>query len=237
MHEKIFKQLIIGNGEVGQSLYQYLLLQKQNVQIRDKENNSKLQHYDIIHICYGYSTEFVQHSKEYIKQYSPTYTIAHSTVPIGTCKQINAIHSPVRGIHPHLAKSIETFVKYFGGMQIDKELTQWIEATFDNYHIVNDSNVTEALKLWSTTQYGLMILLEKEIHAFCKNHNLPFDIIYSDSNETYNEGYEKLGFPQYTKPILKEHPGKIGGHCVIQNCELLNSYITKLIIEQNKKLN
>ena len=229
-------QLVIGNGQIGSSLLKFLQTKKQEVDVRDLATSGTQEQYDILHICYGYSDEFIDITKQYSARYNPDYLIVHSTVPIGTCKQINAIHSPVRGIHPHLAKSIETFVKYFGGMQIDKELTRWIESTFDNYHIVNDSNITEALKLWSTTQYGLMILLEKEMHEFCKNHNLPFDIIYSDSNKTYNEGYEKLGFPQYTKPILKEHPGKIGGHCVIQNCELLNSYIAKLIIEQNKKL-
>ena len=62
-----------------------------------------------------------------------------------------------------------------------------------------------------------------------------FDLIYTHANESYNKGYEKLGHPEYKKYILKHVDGKIGGHCVLQNCPFLDSWISSLIQEENDK--
>lgn len=247
----VFTQLIIGNGEVGSSLYKYLRKKQDSVFdvviddkiqsyssvfIRDRQDNNHILQYDMLHICYGYSKTFVSDTKKYIKMYSPRYIIIHSSLPIGTTRKINknAIHSPIRGIHPHIEKSIGVFVKYFGG-KVDDILKEWINSTFINNHIVDKPEITEALKLWSTTTYGVSIMLEKEIYRYCKKHKLPFDVIYTMSTESYNKGYTELGCPQYVRPILKNMPGKIGGHCVIQNCKLLDSPIAKKIIRENSK--
>lgn len=82
---------------------------------------------------------------------------------------------------------------------------------------------TEALKLWDTTQYGIMIVLEKEIYAYCKRHNLPFELVYKHANKSYNEGYTKLGKPEVVRPYLDQHDGPIGGHCVMPNAAILKN--------------
>lgn len=244
----MLNHLIIGQGQVGTSLCKYLVSKKQSVQTRDKTVRSckactnscvvctKIDEdkCDILHICYGYSNNFIKYSKEYIKQYKPKYVIIHSTVPVGTSKKLKAVHSPIRGIHPHLEKSIGIFTKFFGG-KIDDTLEKWIELTFNRSVIIPNSNVTEAVKIWSTTQYGLSIILEKEIHKYCKKHKLPFDIIYTLANQTYNDGYEELGYSQFNRPVLEHIPGKIGGHCIIPNCKLLNNDISKIILKENNK--
>lgn len=92
------------------------------------------------------------------------------------------------------------------------------------------------MKLYCTTLYGLNIIAEKEMWDFCKKHKLDFDIVYTDCNITYNEGYKKLGLSKFSKYVLEHKDGKIGGHCVIPNCELLNTDIAKFIVKQNKKL-
>jgi hypothetical protein len=84
-----------------------------------------------------------------------------------------------------------------------------------------NARTTEALKLWSTTQYGRMIMLEKEIYEWCQENDVDFDAVYTQHNQDYNEAYLKLGRPDVVRPWLKHIPGPIGGHCVLPNAKLL----------------
>ena len=60
----------------------------------------------------------------------------------------------------------------------------------------------------------------------CDEHNLDFMEVMTKYNNTYNEGYTKLGKLNVVRPVL--YPtDKIGGHCVIPNAKLLPR--TKLI--------
>ncbi len=93
---------------------------------------------------------------------------------------------------------------------------------------------SEALKLWDTTQYGWMIVLNKEIKKWCDENGLDFEVIYTEANKSYNEGYQKLGRPEVMRPYLKYMSGKVGGHCIVPNCRLLNSEIAKFILKKNR---
>ena len=211
--------LVIGLGEIGTALTK--ILKCDGI---DRDTKAEHKTYKYIHICFPYSENFVEYVRQYQELYSPKLTIIHSTVPVGTSRQCNAVHSPVRGIHPYLEDGIRTFVKYFGGKDayeaslIFSELGIKIGLTFN-------SENTEAMKLWDTTIYGVNILLEKEIYEYCKINGLDFDFVYTNANKTYNDGYEKLGFPQFKKYILKHIEGKIGGHCILPNIELLKSKV------------
>jgi hypothetical protein len=74
-----------------------------------------------------------------------------------------------------------------------------------------------------------MILLNKEIRDYCNKHGVDFNIVYTEFNRTYNEGYEELGRKEVARPYLKYVDGKIGGHCVYQNSKLLDSKTAKAI--------
>ena len=66
-------------------------------------------------------------------------------------------------------------------------------------------------------------MLKKKL---CDEYNLDFMEVMTKYNNTYNEGYTKLGKPNVVRPVL--YPtDKIGGHCVIPNAKLLPR--TKLI--------
>jgi hypothetical protein len=227
------KSLIIGNGEIGQSLYSVLKEKYEETFIRDTED-LKLDNVEVLHICFPYSKKFIDYVKKYQKEYNPKYTIIHSTVPIGTSAKCNAFHSPVRGVHPHLEESLKCFVKYLA--PVSENLKQYFEVAGIQIKMVEKSETTEAAKLYCTTIYGLNIIAEKECYNFCKNYGLDYDIVYQDMNETYNQGYDKLGFPQYKKYVLKHMDGGIGQHCILPNCDLLQTPIAKFIQEQNKQL-
>lgn len=193
--------------------------------------------YKILHICFPCKDqdEFIRQVKLYQERFNPKFTVIHSTVPIGTSRLVGAIHSPCRGVHPHLEESLQTFVKFFGG-RYSSDVAQAFMDKRIPIKWVTEPEVTEALKLWDTTIYGWNIMLEKEIHRFCQKNGVDFDIVYRLANETYNIGYREIGNPEYTKFILKETPGKIGGHCIVPNLDLLNSPIAEILKNYNADL-
>lgn len=224
------KNLVIGLGEVGTAIQS--ILKCDGI---DSEDKSGLK-YDLIHICFPYTESFVDSVKSYADYYEAKYVVVHSTVPIGTCDEHGWTHSPVRGVHPNLEQGIRTFVKYFGGKDslevVAPFVKRGIKCTPTKY-----AKTTEALKLWDTTQYGALIMLQKEIHDFCEENDLDFDLVYIDANQTYNDGYTKLKMPHVVRPFLKHMEGPIGGHCVLQNCKLLeNAATAERILRVNTRL-
>jgi len=224
--------LIIGNGEVGKSLYN-VLKRFHQVCIQDKEIK-----YDwvceVLHICFPYDSEFVNSVKAYTVIYRPKYVVIHSTVPLGVSDKCGAYHSPIRGQHPNMEKGIKTFVKYLAPKSL--YLKKYFEKCGIKVRLVGSTTTTEALKLWDTTQYADFIRLEKIIYKFCEENNVDFKVVYQEANKTYNEGYSKLGLKNVIRPILTHYLGKIGGHCLIPNCQILNDKLAKNIINFNKKL-
>ena len=231
--EKNKKHLIIGSGEVGRSLFNVLKLHY-DVFLRDK-NDDLSGKFDVIHICYPYNKNFTKISKSYILKYKPDLIIIHSTVPVGITKKISltAVHSPIRGLHPNLEKGIKTFVKYFGGKKAKEAAKIFSNMGIKTQHFAK-SETTELLKILDTTYYGWNIIFAKEVKRICDKLKLNFDDVYTIANKDYNNGYIKLGKSNVVRPVLKPIPGKIGGHCVVQNCDLLNDWITKIIKERNK---
>lgn len=178
--------------------------------------------YGVVHICFPYANNFEEMVEKYQRRFKPSITIIHSSVPIGTSDKLDAVHSPIRGVHPHLEKGIRTFVKYFGGLKAH-EAAQIFKDAGIKTRVVREAKTTEAAKLWDTTQYGVMILLEKEIHKFCRDNGLDFEIVYAEFNETYNLGYASLDMLHVVRPALMHKEGPIGGHCILQNAALLDA--------------
>jgi len=203
------KSLIIGAGEVGKGLHKVI-----GGKIMDREMVKG--QFDIIHICFPYSKDFTLQVTKYQLQYKPKLTVIHSTVPVGTSKKLGAIHSPIRGVHPNLAKGIKTFVKYVGGVGAEM-VAKIFKDKGMKVRVVKDSNTTEALKLLDTFQYGVQIWLNKFIYNVCKKHDLDFDIIYKDGNKTYNEGYTELGREEVVRPYLNYYDEPLKGHCILEN--------------------
>ena len=208
------KHLTVGLGEVGSAIYkivggQYTTRTKSNWDGEDV---------DVVHICIPYSRDFSIIVEAY--QEVGKLVIVHSSVPVGTCDELGVVHSPVRGVHPELEKGIRTFVKYFGGKHAQKAAKIFQELGIKT-KVYREAKTTEALKLWDTTQYGVLIMLEKRINKWCKENNINFDAVYTQANKDYNEGYMALNRPEVVRPYLKHIPGPIGGHCVMPNAKLL----------------
>jgi hypothetical protein len=129
-------------GQIGTALFK-VLKERYTVYGYDKKDQqdpmSSLAEgvgFDVLHVAFPYSRDFVNDVKIYKKIFghAHTITIIHSTVPVGTTDQIdNAVHSPVRGIHPDLVGGIKTFVKFFGG-RLAKDAAKIIDELWIKSH-------------------------------------------------------------------------------------------------------
>lgn len=240
--EKNKKIGILGYGEIGSAVAGFY----KNPKIKDLKRDDGLADVDILNVCIPYSDKFVDIVKKAIKEIKPKLTIIHSTVALGTTKKIifglpqscrGVVHSPVRGVHPHLYKGIKTFVKYIGAdnKKAGQMAKRHLESLGIKTKVFYPAKTTEALKLWDTTQYGWFIVLNKEIKKWCDKNGVDFEAVYTDANKTYNKGYKKLSREEVVRPYLNYKPGKIGGHCVISNCGILKAMVAEEILKKNKK--
>jgi len=80
---------------------------------------------------------------------------------------------------------------------------------------------TEAMKLFDTEYYKVCIEFAQRVKKYCDKRGLNFHEVYTLANQTYNEGYQKLGNPEVVRPVLQPIMKKIGGHCILSNSKLL----------------
>lgn len=231
---------IIGYGEIGQSLEKCYLGKEFSIGIVDlyQKIHTLKKNIDVLNICIPYTDEFINIVVEYINDCSPNLVIIHSTVIPETTKKIisktdvkNIIHSPVRGVHPNLYEGLKTFEKVIGGENseaIDLAIAHYEELGL-KYLVYKDSVTSELAKILCTTYYGLCIAFHNDIYQLCKTYNTPFEQVATIWNNSYNQGYQKLGMSNVVRPVLyPPKDGKIGGHCVIPNAKLCQSFFNSL---------
>lgn len=221
----------MGEGQVGTALAKVLSDYSPTILDRGEESISE---FDILHITFPYSEEFVSEVKRYQEKYKPKFTVIHSTVPVGTSKQCNATHSPVIGIHPHLAQSMKTFFKYLGGPEAS-EIADYFRRAGCKVYLYDKAETTELLKLSQTTLYAVYIEYTKELKRICDSLGLSFSEVHTIPVSDYNRGYEDLGLPEIKIPNLIPIMKKQGGHCTIPNCDLWTNDFTEFVKKMNLK--
>jgi len=237
--EKLKTAGIIGYGQIGKTIAKFYNSPK----IKDLNRNDNLKGVDVLNICIPYSEDFIKIVKKEIAEIKPKLTIIHSTVEPGTTKKIGGmvVHSPIRGVHPNLYEGIKKMVKYIGADILEAGIMA--EEHIRNLGIepkaFGPSIITEMGKLLDTTYYGLCIAWHGEAKKICDKFKIPFEQAMTHFNETYNEGYIKLGKKNVVRPVL--YPPKdniIGRHCIIPNAKILkkhfNSEALDLILKYNK---
>jgi UDP-N-acetyl-D-mannosaminuronate dehydrogenase len=217
------KHLIIGMGEVGMALSH--VLKKEKLQVRDLFDNNVSLPIDMLHICIPYSETFVEVVKDYIEEYKPKHTIIYSSVPVGTTRQIgeNVAHSPVEGIHPKLVAGFRNFTRWIGSTSV--ETTEacadfWIQYV-SHTRATHNPDHTEFLKLYSTSKYGINIVFADYANNVAKHLGMDYEQV-KHYDQDYNKLYTRIQRNQYKRYILDPPDGKIGGHCIVPNAELLS---------------
>lgn len=237
---------VLGYGEVGKAIAQFYKQPLIKDRDRDDFAGKKL---DVLHVCIPDSSGFGSIVGENIKSTKAKLVIIHSTVAVGKTKKLftkfkNVVHSPIRGIHPHLYDGIKMFVKYVGAENkpLGEKVARHLRSIgIKKVKVVAPSSTTEIGKLLDTTYYGLCIAYHAYANKLCKKVGADFAGAMTEFNSSYNEGYKKLGKKNVVRPVLyPPQDSKITGHCVVQNAEILNKLfgsdeILKSIIRHKSK--
>ncbi len=215
--------IIVGNGEIGSALAE-VLGPYHDLKVVDIVRNTtpRTAGCDFMHICFPYETvagDFVGEVRRYARAYKPQVIVIHSTVKPGTSRQCGATHSPVVGIHPYLAESLRTFKKMIGGPSAGRVARHFMAAGM-RVQLYPEPEITEWMKVLSTTYYGLQISWAQHVNEIAERENIPFSA-WREWTADYNEGYAALGRPEYVRPTIQPVKGPIGGHCCLPNLGLL----------------
>lgn len=222
---------VIGLGEIGKPLFKILSPEEVypdtiGIDINSPAYNTK---FNAMNICIPYSDDFIKIVQDYISAYNPSLVIIHSTVPIGTTSKISdkAVHSPILGKHDNMEMFIRKFDKWVGGKEAHKAAA-YLNGVGINCIVVDKAEETEALKLMCLAKYGMSIAFAEYQRRIADIYDFPYiDIIKWDAN--YNRHVD----PNLRRPIIYPlSSGKIGGHCIIPNVEILNKQHPDPILEE-----
>jgi len=239
--------VILGMGEVGQTLFDLLVDRKfecvgidlDNSKCKKYSENEVIKNPEYLHICLpGELTGFTDIVLNWINKIKNIQVvIIHSTVKPGTTKiiqeklSIPILFSPVRGVHKRFLNDIKKYTKFisFDGAEIDSKIKRDLENRFEKIDWMSTTKTAELAKiLVDTTYYGWLINYAQITKMICEKENVDFEEMWKFADEIH----ENLG----NRP--KMFPGIIGGHCVIPNLDLVeyeNLDIIKKINEMYEK--
>ena len=244
--------LIVGLGEVGHSLYNlFKESSKFDVYGHDMDKakiraiTGKIElpkKVDVMHICIPCvkQDKFIQATVEYIRKIKPKLTIIDSTVPPGTTKKIYEttktpiVDSPIRGMHQNLEtmkRDIRFWTKYVGGAtnEAAKAAKKHFKKLGLKVKILKSPTEAELAKIFETTYRAWMIACFQEMHRISRSFGADFEEVVDMLADVHRV--------DLNKPL--HFPDVIGGHCLMQNTELLltvyDSEFLRLILESNEK--
>lgn len=237
----------MGFGEIGQSVARLYPKSKYQILSKDLNHDSlKEEGVDVLHIAIPYSNDFIKDVLGQIKKNKPEFVIIESTTDVGVTSKINSklkkkivVHSPVRGMHPNLTKSLKCFVKYIGAdnQNIGERAVKHYKSIGVKAKLLMPSESTELNKIISTSYYGICIAWAAEVKRLCDQYKVNYKS-FKDFNNSYNEGYFKMGVKNVVRPTLYPPKNGIGGHCVWENATMFNprakSKFLDLILDAGK---
>jgi len=230
--------LVVGYcGEIGTTIYKFLVLSKENVYGIDIKNNvsNPINKVYIMHVCIPYNDNFVETILNYKKTYKPKIIIVYSTVAPGTCRKLgkNVVHSPIEGRHPDLLKSFYNFKRLISG---NKKYTKIVSNFFVSkgleVEVFNKCEITELGKLLSTTRYGVNLMFADISNELCNKYDIEFVDAVFKYQIMYNQGYANLGERRFNQQLLIPPNNKIGGHCIIPNAKILSKISDSKLIKE-----
>jgi len=208
--------LVVGMGTVGTALAKLIALNQRVLGI-DLEPDDVPTPVHTLHICYPYSDEFVSEAVRYVEAARPELCIVHSTVAPGTTGEIAAqvdcalAYSPVRGRHNTMLMDLLKYKKFVAGVDPDAQTAAitFLESVGFSVREFDSCHGLELAKLVETTYSGLLIAWAQEMDRFAGMADID-----------YFEVMHFLSEIPYLPPVVFQ-PGYIGGHCIMNNLDLL----------------
>ena len=225
--------LVIGLGEIGRPLLRVLRLFGCGIEAwgRDLDPPPELpdQTFHVLHICFPWSDKFQADVLGYGVKYQPDLLMIHSTVVPGTTERIAGVldclvaYSPIRGRHGQMERDLLRYRKFVAspdelGLPV---AAGTLAACGFEVETMDPPAALELAKLLETTYSGLLIAWAQEMERFAQALGADYWTVVPF-----------LAEPPHLPRVVFQ-PGHIGGHCIMQNLELLEqvreSWFTKAI--------
>jgi len=190
-----------------------------------------------LHICIPFTGKFIQNVLALNKKYHPKGIVIHSTISPGTTKKfqeklsIPVIYSPTRGVHKRMLYDLKRYTKFYA-LEKNAPKAKWASKTYSNLmkkcgvktkKMSNPETLELAKIIVDTSYYGWLINYAQISNMVAKKYGVDYDEMWSFSDEIQ----KFLG----NRP--KMYPGFIGGHCVVENLDLINNETLNMIDEIN----
>lgn len=215
--------VLIGFGEVGRAICG-AWFDPHRIYVHDpwkgREVSSTERPVDVLLVAIPWSERFVEIVTHYQKEFEPRAVCILSSVPVGTTSQIkNAVHSPIEGLHKNkFEEYLRRHPRWIGGE--NKIVEEFFLKAGCQIVSVLRPETTEFLKLRSTTVYGINIELARWTAKICNQLEFDYELV-KEYDWQYNRLNMEMGKPEYQRYILEPPEGKIGGHCVLPNAQIL----------------
>ena len=224
--------IVAGTGEVGRPLLNILSRTYDCTGI-DIEPVAVDRPCSVFHVCYPFQIrDFLGITAGYVRRYQPKLVIINSTVAPGTSRKVQeqvdapVVFSAVRGKHVKMEQDMLHYKKFVAGF--NPESTEAAARHFSGAGFstgtFRNPEIAELSKLVETTWLGVLVGWAQEIERMAAE--------VDGSYEEVNEFIKEISF-------LPTHvfPGKIGGHCVMPNIDMLrkrfSSKLLDAIVESN----
>lgn len=220
--------VVTGLGEVGRPLFELASRFHRTLGVDLEPIEENVTNADVLHICFPFQIkDFVGETLRYMDRYQPALTVINSTVGVGTTRRIAersgamVVNSPIRGKHARMLVELMSYSKFIGA--IDSEAGEMAAKHFQSMglktRVFSSPETTELAKLTETTYFGLLIAWAQELERYCDQVGTSYDDIASF--------YEEIKY----LPGVKFFPGVIGGHCVMPNIKILNSFTNSDLLD------
>jgi UDP-N-acetyl-D-mannosaminuronate dehydrogenase len=240
------KGLILGAGEVGGAYYEVLRnrwpVWRRDVKpgLSDRKIPKKL---DILHVCLRFDEHFEATVGEYAERHRVGLINVMSTVPPGTTDdlgvqmRLTVTHSTTRGLHPNLAQFIRVTPKHIGGSGAEA-VAAYFRAAGVECITHPKACTTELAHILGNVAFAAAAAFADEAEALCREYGVDYYDAVMRYAETHNLGYERMGMKSKMRPVVWPAGGRIGGHCFVQNAQLIpketRGKIMSLIADYNE---
>ena len=229
-----YKNVVAGLGEIGNPILK--ILSKNEICIGydiDSKlmNQSKFEKYQnlktlFLHVCIPFNKNFNKNIISLCNKFEPKILVIHGTVSPYTTKNLQkklsipVIYSATRGVHRRMLTDLKKYTKFYA-IEKNAPKREWASKEFAKLlkkckiksKQMSDPITLELAKIVvDTTYYGWLINYAQISKMIADKFNVNYDEMWTFSDEIH----------KFVGNRPKMFPGKIGGHCVIPNLDLIN---------------
>lgn len=186
---------------------------------------------ELMHVCNPFTSTFVNEVEQYFRKWRPRSVVIHSTVKPGTTKVLhdqlpkgNVVYSPIRGVHARMLSDLKRYKKFYSSYpSTDESLFRDCFQDDCGLRIERFSTplALETAKIFvDTSYYGWIIVYGQLLDKLCKEYGLEYIELWKFAEEIH----EFLG----NRPKVYVDPKGIGGHCILQNLDLIEDILPEL---------